>query len=305
MTAHILLLGRNGQVGWELEGVLQDLGEVEALGKEQLDLSHLDEVRERVRASAPDLIVNAAAYTAVDRAEVEPHLAEVVNAGAPGVLAEECVRLGAGLIQYSTDYVFDGEKGSAYTELDGPNPINIYGATKLAGERAILDSGANALILRTSWVYSLRRECFVTRVIGWALEKTELRIVDDQVSTPTWCRTVAEATAAVLRIGQNDLRGFLQDHRGVLHLADSGQASRFEWAGAILAQHPQPDLLMVKQLVPVPSEEFLSLACRPACSALDCRRLGDQFGLHMPAWDEDLANAFVSQRELIGQQVAY
>lgn len=299
MNTQILLLGKNGQVGWELERLLGELGEVTAPGKEDLDLRRFAAIREFVRETKPDLIVNAAAYTSVDRAESEPETALAVNGEAPGVLAEECARLGAGLVHFSTDYVFDGTQATPYTEMDMPNPINTYGKSKWVGERAIEAAGAKAIILRTSWVYSLRRDCFVTRVIGWALEKQELKIVDDQVSNPTWCRRVAEATVDILRQGNSDLRGFMSDNRGVFHLASAGRASRYEWAKAILAEHPQPSALLAKELIPAKSEEFPAPARRPAFSALDCSRLMGHFGMILPSWEHDLSHAFDSLREVM------
>ena len=194
----ILVTGANGQVGWELQRTLQTLGDVIACDRVTLDLANPDSIRERVRAIKPEVIVNAAAYTAVDKAESEPELAMAVNGVAPGILAEEAKRLGALLIHYSTDYVFDGTKSDAYLEDDRTNPLSEYGKSKLAGEKAIEASGEAYLIFRTSWVYASRGKNFLLTMLRLANEREELRVVDDQFGAPTWCRTVAEGTAHVV-----------------------------------------------------------------------------------------------------------
>ena len=194
----ILLTGKNGQVGYELERTLQSLGEVTAVDSDQMDLTNLDQVRAVIRSVKPGLIVNPAAYTAVDSAEAEPELAMRINGEAPGVMAEEAKRLGAAMIHYSTDYVFDGSKIGSYTEDDLPNPINVYGHTKLAGEQAVQAAGIPYLILRTSWVYGLRGKNFLLTVRRLMQERDELRIVADQHGTPTWCRTLADTTANIV-----------------------------------------------------------------------------------------------------------
>jgi dTDP-4-dehydrorhamnose reductase len=230
----ILLLGKDGQVGWELARGATALGEIVALGSRELDLARGDDVRAAVRSAGPDLILNAAAYTAVDRAESDTGRAQAVNAEAPGILAEEAERLGAALVHFSTDFVFDGEKPEPYREDDAPRPLNAYGRTKLAGEEAIRAAGTPALVLRTSWVYSLRRESFVTKVLEWARTRRTLRVVEDQVGSPTWCRDLARDTVRILAPGRSDLRGFVAERSGLYHLAGAGAVSRFEWAAAIL-----------------------------------------------------------------------
>ena len=194
----ILLTGKNGQVGWELERSLQPLGQVIAFDRSGLDLASPDSIRAVIREVKPELIVNPAAYTAVDKAESEPDLAMAVNGVAPGIIAEEAKRLGAALIHYSTDYVFDGTKAEPYTEDDVPKPINVYGKTKLAGEQAVQAIGVPHLIFRTSWVYGMRGKNFLLTILRMAKEKDELRIVDDQFGAPTWSRMIAETTAQVL-----------------------------------------------------------------------------------------------------------
>ena len=197
----ILLIGKRGQLGWELHRCLLPLGEVQALDYPEIDLAKPDSLRKLVRTSAPDVIVNATAYTAVDKAESERELAFAINAVAPQVMAEEAQKIGAVLIHYSTDYVFDGKKGAAYTEEDDPHPLNVYGASKLAGEQAIRSVGGVYFILRTAWVYSTRRDSFVSKVLQWSRQSETLRIVDDQISNPTWARMLAEITALILARG--------------------------------------------------------------------------------------------------------
>ena len=194
----ILLTGKNGQVGWELQRTLAPLGEVVAVDRRGMDLANHDSIRSAIRAVRPDLIVNAAAYTAVDKAESEPDLAMATNGIAPGIMAEEAKRLGAAMVHYSTDYVFVGTKTSPYTEDDIPNPICVYGKTKLAGEQAVQAAGIPHLIFRTSWVYGLRGRNFLLTILRLAKERDELKIVDDQIGAPTWSRMIAEATAIIL-----------------------------------------------------------------------------------------------------------
>lgn len=287
----ILLLGKNGQVGWELQRALAPLGTVVALGREDLDLADTDRIRVVVRDHKPGLIVNAAAYTDVDRAESEPDLAKQVNGVAPGILAEEAVRLGASLVHFSTDYVFDGAKGKPYTEEDPPNPLNVYGESKLAGERAVERIGGQYMILRTSWVYGLRRECFVTKVLQWAHSQSELRVVDDQVSSPTWCRTIAKKVFHILSHDKGDFNTFFREFSGLFHIAASGEASRYKWAVAILSADPKREVQTVKALRPAKSREFPSRAKRPPFSVLDCQLLVKRFSVELPHWRIGLGSA--------------
>lgn len=280
----ILLLGKYGQLGWELHRTLCPLGEVIAKDFPEIDLTKGSELRQLVREVQPQVIVNATAYTAVDRAESEPERAMAINGEAPGILAEEALHLGAALIHYSTDYVFDGHKGQPYREEDAPNPLNMYGKSKLAGERAIESAGGAYMIFRTSWVYSLRRESFVTKVLEWARKQPTLRIVTDQVSNPTWCRMLAEASAQLLAMGGKDLINWLRERRGIYHLAGSGYASRFEWAQAILENDPQRQEQVARELLPARTSEFPTPAQRPLFSALDCGRFERTFGFSLPHW---------------------
>ncbi len=287
----ILLLGENGQLGWELRRTLAPLGEVIALDAPQYDLAEADQVRQVVRQTRPQIIVNAAAYTAVDRAESEPELAMKVNAVAPYLLAQEAKNLGAAIVHYSTDYVFDGCKGRPYQESDAPNPINVYGKSKLEGEKGIQQVDGIYLILRTSWVYSLRRSSFVTKVLQWARQQPVLRVVDDQVGSPTWARMLAEVTAQVLARGGERPLEWLSQHRGLYHLAGDGQASRLEWARAILRHDPQRAEHQVREILAAHTAEFPTPAQRPLYSALDCSLFAQTFGLRLPPWEEALKMA--------------
>ncbi len=199
----IVLFGKNGQLGWELQRTLAPLGDITALDFEDVDLGNADLLRQRLRELRPELVVNAAAYTDVDGAERDREKAFAINATAPGIMAEEAAAMDAPLIHYSTDYVFDGKKGAPYVEPDAPSPVNVYGASKLAGERAVQEVGGAYLIFRTAWLYSMRGNNFVTKVLSWARKHEVLHIVDDQIANPTWARTLAQLTAHVLTHGKD------------------------------------------------------------------------------------------------------
>ncbi len=284
----LLLVGEVGQLGWELRRCLAPLGELLAVDIPRFDLQNTAHIQALMRAVRPQVVVNAAAYTAVDRAEDEPEAALAINGTGPGFLAQEAEALGALLIHYSTDYVFDGTKGSPYLEEDRPNPLNVYGETKLAGEAAIQETGCAHLILRTSWVYSLRGSSFVTKVLGWAEQNPILRVVDDQISNPTWCRMLAEITGLLLAEARQDPAGWLDGRQGVYHLAGWGKASRLDWAKAILKYDPHPETRQAKDVLPAKTADFPTPAGRPLYSALDCTRFADTFGLRLPPWEEAL-----------------
>lgn len=284
----LLLLGKNGQLGWELHRALLPLGSVIALDAPEINLARTNSWRPIVIQARPDVIVNATAYTAVDRAESEPELARAVNGRAPGELAETARELGAALIHYSTDYVFDGSKGSPYEESDPTHPLSEYGRSKLAGEQAILQVGGPALILRTSWVYSLRRDSFVTKVLQWSRRQPSLRLVTDQVGNPTWARALAEVTALLLARAGRDVAGWVGERAGVYHLAGDGCASRLEWAEAILRADPHPEQQTARQVLPALTADFPTPAQRPLFSALTCDRFSEVFGLRLPAWEAAL-----------------
>lgn len=280
----ILLLGKKGQLGWELARALPPLGDLVALDYPEIDLANQDLMRELIRRAAPELIVNATAYTAVDEAEAHPELAYAINGSGVGVLAEESRALGAVLIHYSTDYVFDGAKAQPYLESDVPNPLNVYGKSKRAGEEAIQAVGGAYLILRTAWVYSLRGDSFVNKILRWARQQETLRVVDDQVSNPTWARPLAEITAQVVARGCD----VINEHTGLYHLAGSGHASRFEWAQEILALDAQSHEQSVKEMLRASTSDFPTPARRPLFSALDCTRFEQSFGLMLPDWRDAL-----------------
>ncbi|HYD95599.1 MAG TPA: dTDP-4-dehydrorhamnose reductase [Noviherbaspirillum sp.] len=286
----ILVTGRSGQVGYELERSLQGLGEVIAADRDMMDLYDLDRIRTVIREIKPALIVNPAAYTAVDAAESEPERAMRINGEAPGVMAEEARRLGAAIIHYSTDYVFDGSKAGAYTEEDVPMPANVYGRTKLAGEQAIQASGAPHLILRTSWVYGTRGRNFLLTVRRLAQEKEELRIVADQYGAPTWCRTIADTTAhMVAGLGAGRANAgldldLLRQRSGVYHLTAQGQTTWHGFAETVIAHWSTERKPVVK---PITTKDYPLPAKRPANSVLSCNKLMETF-CSLPRWDSAL-----------------
>jgi len=279
----ILVSGRNGQVAQALQSALGDLGQLHLLGRDQLDLAHPDRIAAQVRALAPDLIVNAAAHTAVDQAESEPELAFAINAQAPGVLAEEAARLGVPLIHYSTDYVFDGSKAAPYTEDDAPNPLGVYGQSKLAGERAITAVGGQHLILRTSWVYSTHGRNFLLTMLRLLQEKPELRVVADQIGAPTWAATIAASTRQLIERWQSGQAGAW----GTYHLTARGETSWFGFAQAI-GEHLKAQGKPCASLLPIPSSEYPTPARRPLNSRLDCSRLQQQWQVGQPDWHQAL-----------------
>jgi dTDP-4-dehydrorhamnose reductase len=284
----ILLTGVSGQVGWELQRTLMTVGEVISVNRNQLDLANPDSIRSTIRDIKPDLIVNSAAYTAVDKAESEIDLAMAINGVAPGIMAEEAKRLNAGIIHYSTDYVFDGNKNNPYQENELTNPQNIYGKTKLAGEEAISSIGVNHLIFRTSWVYGLRGKNFLLTMQKLAKEREEIKVVDDQIGSPTWSRMIAEITAQVITLGQNNLNNFFADKGGIYNLSPSGKTSWYGFAKAIFNDDFPNNERKLQRLIPITTPEYPTPASRPAFSLLDNQKLSDTFGLKMPDWDQVL-----------------
>jgi dTDP-4-dehydrorhamnose reductase len=282
----ILLFGKNGQVGWELSRSLLSLGEVIALGREDADFSNPDSLRKIVQEVRPDIIVNAVAYTAVDKAEEDELLATVINGVAPGVLAEESLKLKALLIHYSTDYVFDGTKASAYVEEDVPNPINAYGRSKLAGEVAIQNSACDFLIFRTSWVYSTRGNNFLLTILRLAKERSELSVVADQFGAPTWARTIAQVTSKV--ISQIPLSEW-REYSGLYHLVASGKTSWHGFAQAIVDIAKQDLNLGSVIIKKISAAEYPTPAKRPNFSVLNCARLSNRFDMTMDEWHESLS----------------
>ncbi|NKN31784.1 dTDP-4-dehydrorhamnose reductase [Marichromatium bheemlicum] len=284
----LLLIGANGQVGWELRRTLAGLGEVVPASLEgeygpTIDLMDPQSLARLVDESRPDAVINAAAYTAVDRAEQDPESARRVNADAVGELGALLAKRAVPVVHYSTDFVFPGTLGRPYTEADQPDPLNVYGETKLAGERALLDSGARALVFRTSWVYGARGANFLLTMRQLFAERDELRVVDDQIGSPTWSRMLAEMTAQVLyRVLRGELD--LDEVGGLYHLSGGGEVSWYGFACAILEACGEDC-----NLLPIPSSEYPAPARRPTYSVLDNSHFERTFGLAMPHWRDSLA----------------
>ncbi len=281
----ILLIGINGQVGWELNRTLRPLGEVVGIDYPEIDLANGKSIRDWTTRVQPQVIVNAAAYTNVENAESEPDLAMAINGTAPGILAEEAQSLNAVLIHYSTDYVYDGTKGEAYIETDQPHPLNVYGWSKLAGDHNIQQVGGFYLIFRTAWVYSMFPGSFVQKVLAWVRSQETIRIVSDQIGSPTWARMLAEVTAQVLAKAGEDPSPWVRERRGLYHLGGEGVVSRFDWARAILKYDSKREDQIVREILPAKTEDFHSPVERPLFSPLDCKLFLDTFNLHLPDWD--------------------
>jgi dTDP-4-dehydrorhamnose reductase len=308
MKRRILLTGRTGQVGSELVRLLPGLGEVIAPGRLELDLFNTSEIRRAVREIRPELIINAAAHTAVDAAETQQSDACAINANAPAVLAEEAKKIGAVLIHYSTDYVFDGSASTPYEETARVAPINVYGETKLAGEQAIRASGVHHLIFRTAWVYATRGRNFLLTILRLATEREELRIVRDQFGTPTWSQEIAEATVKILiqlTEQNNDLSALLSQSGGTYHMTAGGATNWYDFACAILkeATNISSDFpwfavatrgrpLIARRVIPITTTEFPTPASRPAFSVLSNSRLIRTFGFGLPDWRTQLRLVF-------------
>lgn len=285
----LMLTGADGQVGRELRRSLAPLGEVTALDRSQCDLSRPDRLPDIVRGAKPDVIVNAAAYTAVDKAEQEEALATVINGAAVGVLAEEARKAGSLIVHYSTDYAFDGEKQTPYREDDRPHPINAYGRSKSAGETAVRQADCDYLVLRSSWIYSARGRNFVQTILRQSKERGELRIVDDQIGAPTWARDIAEATAQIVRAACDE-RGRNSFASGSFNLTAAGATSWYGFAGAILDEAMRAGLLQrAPPLVPIASSDYPTPAARPKNSRLACERVKARFGIALPDWRQSLA----------------
>jgi len=279
----ILQIGTKGQLGWELLRTCAPLGEVIALDYPTVDLSDSAGLRELVRSTNPDIIINAAAYTNVDKAESEPELARAINATGPGILAEEAKKINAVLLHYSTDYVFDGTKSSPYTEADTPNPLSVYGQTKLEGEQAVMASGCSFLVLRSSWIYS-RRSGFVAKVLEWARTQETIRIVDDQISSPTPARLMAEITASLISKIEANPDDWMLERKGIYHCACTGYCSRYEWAREVLRLSSNMHTKPGQQLLPALTSDFSTPAVRPLKSRLDSKMFEATFGMKIPHW---------------------
>jgi dTDP-4-dehydrorhamnose reductase len=281
----ILLLGKNGQVGWELCRTLAPLAEVTALDYPDINFADVPALRKLVAETHPDAVVNAAAYTAVDKAETEPELCRQINSVAPGALAEEAKKIGALMVHYSTDYIFDGTKTSPYVETDTPNPLGVYGRLKLEGDQAVKASGADHLIFRLCWVYGARGQNFMLTMQRLAREREKLRVVGDQFGCPTWSRMIAETTALVLKevLGCVDLSAC----NGEYHLAAGGQTSWHGFASRIIELMPETER-KCRAVEKITTAEYPLPAKRPANSVLDCEKLQKTFGLQLPDWEASL-----------------
>jgi dTDP-4-dehydrorhamnose reductase len=300
-SLRILITGANGQVGWNLQRTLGPLGDVTALTREQLDLADLDSVANTVRDFAPDILVNAAAYTAVDKAESEPELAKTVNATAPARMAQELAKRRGLLVHYSTDYVFDGAKplDTPYNEDDPTGPLSVYGQTKLDGERGIIASGCPHIILRSTWVYDTRGKNFLRTVLRLARERDELRMVSDQYGAPTWARSIAEATAIILARCLERMGKSSDWPTGLFHRSAAGRTSWAEFAEAIMSEYDDccswpadtgefSAPLKAKQVVHITSDQYQTPARRPRNSVLSNAKVRQAFGIKMPDWREQL-----------------
>jgi dTDP-4-dehydrorhamnose reductase len=276
----VLIFGRVGQVGWELRHKLACLGQVSSVDFPEIDFSKPETIREAIRAAEPTVIVNAAAYTAVDKAEATPEPAWALNATGPAVIAEEAKRLGALMVHYSTDYVYDGSKEGPWVETDAPGPLNVYGQTKLAGDEAIAAAGCEYLILRTSWVYGARGANFLLTMLRLAKERPELRIVDDQTGSPTTSECIAQATADILAQLLSPSGDGMAGRSGVYHLTNSGATTWFGFAKEFLSRLPA-----CPRLTPIKTSEYPVPAKRPVNSALCCEKLAEAFGVRMPSWE--------------------
>lgn len=282
----ILIPGANGQVGWELQRSLSCLGDVVALDSKALNLADADALRQKLREIAPQIIVNAAAYTAVDKAEGAIDLARAVNATAPGIFAEEATRSGALLVHFSTDYVFNGSGSTPWREDDACDPLNVYGATKLEGEGAIQASGCRHLIFRTSWVYGARGSNFLLTMRRLMRERDELKIVSDQMGAPTWCRDLAEATALVLsQVNSAEQASDKTQPWGIYHMSNAGETSWHGFAQAIQSLDTGDGAdTRTATLLPIPSSDYPTPAKRPLNSRLDNHKLQQTFGLRLQDW---------------------
>jgi dTDP-4-dehydrorhamnose reductase len=290
----ILLLGKKGQLGWEAQRELFCLGDVFAYDYPEIDFLQPDPIINLIQEIQPDLIFNAIAYTAVDKAESEPENANKINADTPGLVAEVCKQKNIPLIHISTDYVFDGLLGRDYFEADTPSPINVYGSSKLLGEQYIQQSGCEFLIFRTSWVYSMREGGFLQKVIQWSKNYEVLRIVDDQIGNPTWARMLANLTTRIIPSSKNLLNEFFQEHKGLYHLAGSGAVSRFAWTKFIIENLPKDAHIKTKTVIPAKTSDFPTPAARPLHSALDCSKFENEFDLKIPDWKLSLSLSLIN-----------
>lgn len=293
----IVIIGRNGQLAWEAQQRFQGLGKIICVARPEFDLLNIDDVRAEIRRIKPSVLINAAAYTAVDQAESEREVAMKINSDAPAAMAEEAKRLGALFITYSTDYVFDGKSASLYKETDPTSPLNVYGASKLSGERAVEAAGGSYLIFRTSWVYGARGKNFLKTILKLAAERPELRIVDDQVGAPTWSRDLADATRKVIEqlvtksaTEKTPIGEALGNRHGIHHMTAGGSVSWCGFATAIVEEMGKRGLFKdnLAKVVPIPTSDYPTPAARPQNSRLCNDKLKNAFGVTLPQWRTSL-----------------
>jgi dTDP-4-dehydrorhamnose reductase len=286
----ILLFGKSGQIGSEAHKTLSKMGEVIACDYQEFDITNLSGLEHFIKHISPDIIYNAAGYTDVDKAESEHQQTYLVNTLAPEVMAKTAASIDALLVHFSTDYVFDGKKGSEYNEEDIPNPLNYYALSKLDGEKRILDSDCKAFIFRSSWIYSVDKGGFVRKVLKWAKNNPELRIVSDQISNPTWARTVAQITTQILDLFKSD-KQFLIKNKGIYNLSAKGNVSRYEWAVQTLNLYPRKGDLAADKITSVLTSEFPTPATRPLYTPLNNQKLINTFGINQVNWLSALEEA--------------
>jgi dTDP-4-dehydrorhamnose reductase len=297
----IVIIGRNGQLASEANRQFQGLGEIDCIGRPEFDLLDIDKMRAQLRRIKPSVVVNTAAYTAVDQAESEPEAAMKINSAAPEAMAEEAKQLGALFITYSTDYVFDGTSTSSYEETDATAPLNVYGVSKLRGERAVSAVGGSYLIFRTSWVYGVSGKNFLNTILKIAAERKELRVVDDQIGAPTWSRALATATRNIIEqlmakasSAKIPIAEALGDRRGIYHMTAAGTVSWYGFASAIVEEMRKRGLSegTLARVTPVPSSQYPTPAARPHNSRLSNKKLSSTFGVALPSWRESLSAVF-------------
>ena len=281
----ILIVGSTGQLGWEIARCCPAEWSLHAVNRDELDMTQPAGIASVIQRRRPQVIVNASGYTAVDRAESEPELARLINAESVAALAHEARAVGAMLVHFSTDYVFDGRKTAPYLPGDNPNPQSVYGRSKLEGEQAVISSGARFLVLRTQWVYGLRGRNFVLAILRQGLTRPELRVVNDQIGAPTWARSIARGVAGILSRG-------IDKHQGVYHLACAGSTTWHDFARAVFDEALQrlPGLA-VPRITPVSTQEYAAKAARPAHAVLDCTATARDFGVQLPHWRDALREA--------------
>jgi len=287
----ILLFGKNGQLGWELNRTLPTLGELVVVDYPDVDFNQPQTLPEIVRTARPDVIINAVAYTNVDKAESEPEIARRVNADSVGEIARTARELGSLLVHISTDYVFDGTKGSPYVETDLPNPLGVYAGSKLAAEQAIQQAGCAQIILRTAWLFSRRGDNFLLKVLKWARSYPVLRLANDQIGNPTAAHLLGRAITDLLTQPPQTLA----EAGGIYHLAGQGYASRYELGLEILRQDPHPEEQTVQSTLPAAAADFPARAPRPLNTALDCEKIQSVFGLELPPWVEGVRQTLLPE----------